>query len=156
MQVSDTNRDLHPTDAVTLDPYSKKYFQELVKALGLDTDDYAHVTPDIIDKFKIYIDKAVTSNISYSRFPGSQLIIIKGFQHNITTDNDSPIYKLPYYKSPSECAAIREKFHRMLKLHIIQPSTSQWASPSILVFKPPIKGFLQAHPLWLITAALTL
>ena len=50
--LSDTNRDLSPTDPVTLDPYSEKYFQELVKALGLDTDDYAHVTPDIVDKFK--------------------------------------------------------------------------------------------------------
>ena len=50
--LSHTNRDLSPTDPVTLDPYSEKYFQELVKALGLDTDDYAHVTPDIVDKFK--------------------------------------------------------------------------------------------------------
>ena len=50
--LSDTDRDLTPTDPVTLDPYSEKYFQELLKALGLDTDDYAHVTPDIRDKCK--------------------------------------------------------------------------------------------------------
>ena len=31
----------------------------------------------------------------------------------------------------------------MLKLRIIQPSTSEWASPCILVRKPPIKGVPQ-------------
>ena len=46
--LSDTNRDLPPTDPVTSDPYSEKYFQEFVKAVGIDTDDYAHVTPDIL------------------------------------------------------------------------------------------------------------
>ena len=75
---------------------------------------------------------------------GSQLSMIKGFQHNITMDNDTPIYKLPYRKSSSELALIKEELHRMLKLHIIQPSTSEWASPCILVRKPPIKGVPQS------------
>ena len=50
--LSNTNRDLPRTDPVTLDPYSEKYFQELVKASGLDTDDYVHVKLDILNKFK--------------------------------------------------------------------------------------------------------
>ena len=137
--LSDANRDLSPTDPVTLDPYSEKHFQELVKALGLDTDDYAHVTPDTVDKFKQLLRRYPTAFY----LPGSQLSMIKGFQHNITTNNDTPIYKLPYRKSPSELAAVKEELHRMLKLHIIQPSTSEWASPCILVRKPPIKGVSQ-------------
>ena len=41
--LSDTNRDLPPTDPVTLDPYSEKYFQELVKALG-----HGHNRPNLL------------------------------------------------------------------------------------------------------------
>ena len=137
--LSGTNRDLSPTDPVTLDPYSEKYFHKLVKALGLDTDDCAHLTPDIVDKFKQLLRRYPTAFY----LPGSQLSMIKEFQHNITTNNDTPIYKLPYRKSHSELAAIKEELHRMLKLHIIQPSTSEWASSCILVRKPPIKGVLQ-------------
>ena len=65
--------------------------------------------------------------------------MIKGFQHNITTNNNTPIHKLPHRKSPLELAAIKDELHRLLKLHIIQPSTSEWASPCILLHKPPIK-----------------
>ena len=73
--LSDTNRDLSPTDPVTLDPYSEKYFQELVKALGLDTDDYAHVTQDILDKFKQLLRTYLTAFF----LPSSRFSVIKGF-----------------------------------------------------------------------------
>ena len=137
--LSDTNRDLPPTYPVTLDPYSEEYFQEHVKALGLDTDDYTDVTPDILDNFKQLLRTYPTAFF----LPGLQLSMIKGFQYNITTDNDTPIYKLPYSKSPSELAAIKKEYHRMLKQHFIQPSTSEWTSPCFPVCRPPIKGVPQ-------------
>ena len=64
--------------------------------------------------------------------------MIKGFQHNITTDNYIPIYKLPYRKSPSELATAKEEF-----TSYVQPSTREWASPCILVYRPPIRGVPQ-------------
>ena len=117
-------------------PYSGKDFQELAKALDLDTDNYPHVTLDILDKFKQLLQTYPTA----FHLPGSQLSMIKGFQHNINTDNDTPVYKLTYHKSPSELPAIKEKLPHMLTLHIIQPSKSEWASPCILVCKPTIRG----------------
>ena len=36
------------------------------------------------------------------------------------------MYKLPYRKSFSEMCAIKQELERMLKLNIIQPSTSAW------------------------------
>ena len=107
----DTNRGLLTTDPVTLDHYSEKHFQELVKALGLN---YIHVPPDILDKFK-QLHRAYPTSFY---LPGSQLSMIRGFQHNITTDNDTHICKLPYRKSPSELAAIKEEIHRTLKLKV--------------------------------------
>ena len=95
-----------------------------------------HVTPDIHYTFKQLFRTYPTAFY----LPGSQLSMIKGFQHNITTGIDTPIYSLPYCKSPSELAAIKKELHRMLKLRIVQPSTSEWASPCILVRKLPIKG----------------
>ena len=131
--LSDTNRDVSPTEPVTLDPYSEKYFQELFKALGLDTDDYTHITLNILDKFKQLLRTYPTA---------LYLPIIKGFQHKITTDNDTPIKKLPCRKSPSELAAIKEELHRMLKLHIIQPGTSEGSRTET----PPDKNPLDKNP----------
>ena len=141
----DTKKDVPPTDPVTSDLYSEKYLPELAKALGLDTDNYTHVIPCILDKFKKLLRMYPTAFY----LSGSQLSMIKRFQHNITTDNDT--HMLPYRKSPSELAAIKEELHHMLKLHIIQPTTSEWATPCILVRKPPIKGVQLS---WLITGTL--
>ena len=138
---SDTNRDLSPTDPVTLDPYSEKYFQELVKALGLDTDDYTHVTPDIVDKFKQLLQRYPTAFY----LPGSQLSMIKGLQHNIPANNDTPIYKLPYHKSPLELAAIKEEHKRMgITMYPGAQTTYQRSSADSML------------ALWLITRTLTL
>ena len=84
--------------------------------------------------------------------------MIKGFQHNITTNNDTPIYKLPYHKSPSELSAIKEELHCMLKLHIIEPSTSEWNGHHHVSWctNHLSKEFRRLHDSWLITRTLTL
>ena len=72
--------------------------------------------------------------------PGSELSTITGFYHDIPTGDSPPVYRLPYWKSPSELAAIKDDLQRMLKLHIIRPSFSSWGAPCILVQKPLEKG----------------
>ena len=72
--------------------------------------------------------------------PGAELRPVTGFHHNISTGDSSPIYHMPYHKSPAELTAIREELKRLLKMHIIQLSHSELGAPSILVCKPPEKG----------------
>ncbi len=72
--------------------------------------------------------------------PNSPLSTIKCFYHNINTGDSSPVYRLPYRKSPAELSAIKEELERMIKLNIIQPSHSAWGAPCILVRKPLEKG----------------
>ena len=50
---------------------------------------------------------------------------------------------MPYHKSPAELTAIKEELKRMLKMHIIQPSHSEWGAPCILVRKSPETGVPQ-------------
>ena len=75
--------------------------------------------------------------------PGSELSTITGFYHDIPTGDSPPVYRLPYWKSPSELAAIKDDLQRMLKLHIIRPSFSSSGAPCILVQKPLEKGLPQ-------------
>ena len=128
-----------PVENVGLDPHFEEYFQKLVTALDLETENYAHVDPGIMKQFKELIRKY--SHAFY--LPGSELSTISGFHHNIPTGDSPPVYHLPYWKSPSELAAIEDELQKMLKLHIIRPSFSSWGAPCILVRKPQEKGLLQ-------------
>ena len=128
-----------PVEDVSLDPHSEEYFQQLVAALDLETDTYAHVDLAIMSKFKALIQKY--SHVFY--LPGSELTPITGFHHNIDTGDSPPVYRLPYRKSPSELAAIKDELQKMLKLHILRPSFSSWGAPCILVQKPLEKGLPQ-------------
>ena len=129
-----------PSGDVYLDPYSEEYFQKLVEALDLDTYTYSHVSPAILTQFKTLLRKYPTAFY----LPGAALHPIRGFHHNIQTGDAPPVYHIPYRKSPPELAAIKEELKRMLQMHIIKPSHSQWGAPCILVRKPPEKGVPQA------------
>ena len=129
-----------PTSDVRLDPHSEEYYQKLVEALELDTQAYFHVNPEIMTQFKALIRKYPTA----FHLPGAELRPVTGFHHNISTGDSPPVYRMPYRKSPAELTAIKEELKRMLKLHIIQPSHSEWGAPCIqLIRKPPEKGVPQ-------------
>ena len=75
-----------PVEDVSLDPHSEEYFQQLVAALDLETDTYAHVDLAIMSKFKALIRKY--SHAFY--LPGSELTPITGFHHNIDIGDSLP------------------------------------------------------------------
>ena len=128
-----------PTSDVCLDPHSEEYYQKLVEALELDTQAHFHVNPEIMTHFKALIRKYPTA----FHLPGAELRPVTGFHHNISTGDSPPIYHMPYRKSPAELTAIKEELKRMLEMHIIQPSHSEWGASCILVRKPPEKGVPQ-------------
>ena len=125
-----------PTSPIHLDPKSDEYFEKVCTALELDGPLYSHLDPKLREEFKALVKKY--SEIFY--LPGSPLGTVKGFYHNIDTGTSPPMYKLPCRKSFSEMCAIKQELERMLKLNIIQPSTSSWGAPCILVRKPLEKG----------------
>ena len=63
-----------PVENVGFDPHSEEYFQKLVTALDLETENYAHVDPGTIKQFKKLIRKY--SHAFY--LPGSDLSTITG------------------------------------------------------------------------------
>ena len=129
-----------PTSTVHLDPHSEEYYQKLVEALELDTQAYSHVNPENLTQYKALIRKYPTA----FHLPGDELHPVKGFHHDMTTGDSPPVYRMPYRKSPQELTAIKAELRRMLKMHIVKSSHSQWGSSCILVRKPPEKGV--PHP----------
>ena len=111
----------------------------MVKALELDTQAYSHINPDILTQFKPLLRKYLTA----FHLPGAELHPVKGFHNDLNTSDSPPVYYMPYCKSTQELTAIKEELRRMLKIHIVKPSHSQWGSPCILVHKPTEKGVPQ-------------
>ena len=115
-----------PVENVGLDPHSEEYFQKLVATLDLDTDTYAYVDPDTYAHVDLVIMKQLQELIrkhSHAFYlPGSQLGTIKGYDHHTATGDSHVVYRLPYGKSPSKLAAIKDELQKMPRLHIIRPS----------------------------------
>ena len=121
-----------PTTDVPLDPHSQEYHEKLVAVLGLDSDTYSHVDPDIVKQFKQYLQEFLTAFL----LPNSPLTTIKGFEHTVDTGNAQSVYKPPYRKSPQELCAVRDETEQMLKLKITEPSNSvgSTAHPSFNIY----------------------
>ena len=56
-------------------------------------------------------------------------------QHRIDTGDNPPVRQCPYRVSDTQCGIIEEHVDDILNRGIIQPRTSPWASPIILVKK---------------------
>lgn len=69
-----------------------------------------------------------TSETDIGSYPGQERM-------KIETTSDEPVHQLPYRKSHSERRTIREYIQKFLKLGIIEESTSEYASPILLVRK---------------------
>ncbi len=59
----------------------------------------------------------------------------KGVEHTIELTSNKPINQVPHRVSPVERQIINEMTNEMLATQVIRPSTSQWASPVVLVKK---------------------
>ena len=129
--------ELLPTGPIHLNPKSDEYFEKVCTALELDGPLYSQLNPKLQEEFKALVEKY--SEIFYSPRSSPSLGTVKGFYHNIDTSTSPPMYKLLYSKSFSEMHVIKQELERMLKLNIIQPSTSAWRGTLYLCSETPIE-----------------
>ena len=54
-------------------------------------------------------------------------------EHFIDTGNASPIHRPPYCVPHAYCDSVKAELDQMLESGIIEPSSSQWAAPLVLV-----------------------
>jgi len=103
---------------------------------------------EFLDYFDFYKDKTIPSDKrerladllrKYERLffrPGKQLGQTTAMMHKIRVKEDvRPIHVPPYRTSPKEREIIKRHIDDMLKLGVIRPSRSPWASPVVLVPK---------------------
>ncbi len=56
--------------------------------------------------------------------------------HGIDTGDTPPIRSQPYLISPHKLEGVKKEVESLLKLSIIEPSSSPWSSPVVPVVKP--------------------
>ena len=57
-------------------------------------------------------------------------------EHHIDVEPDTkPIRSMPYRQGPAARKLVKEQIETMLKQQVIEPSSSEWASPVVLVPK---------------------
>jgi len=81
------DRDLPPQSPTEHDPFSETYHQKLRKELRLDSDEYSHVDPAVLDQFDTLLKKYPYALL----LPGAPLRRIHGTEHHIYTGNASPL-----------------------------------------------------------------
>ena len=98
-----------------------------------------------IPQSEVYDLASVTTNLDYwsSKFPklfcsdpDNLPATTSTFRCSIDTGDADPIYQRPYRLPLSKKHIVDKEIDKMLKLGIIQPSHSPWASPIVLVPKP--------------------
>ena len=97
-----SDNELPPTHEVVFYQNSREFQNKIFEALGLDTEKYVHVNPDILGKFE-----DIRKYSAAFWLLGVNLEVIKGTEHQILTRDASPSYTLPYHKCPSESSATK-------------------------------------------------
>ena len=102
----------------------RKQIWERIGDEGSDlTDEQKHQMLELLMKFK---------NLFDPRYLGR----VKFMEAEINTGDALPVHARPYRLSPGERDTIRKEVAKMLKLGVIKPSNSPWASLPVLVTKP--------------------
>jgi hypothetical protein len=68
---------------------------------------------------------------------GNRFSEIAGVEHSIDT-RDDPMRQQPYRAGPRTREAERMEVERNLSMNVIEPSTSEWAAPVVLLPEPDV------------------
>lgn len=98
---------------------------EFVKMIGPD------LTPAQFDDLSTLLS-SFRDIFDFDDRPLGQTTLVK---HRINTGDASPLHRRPYRVSATERQVIQKEVDKMLQKDIIEPSSSPWASPVVLVKK---------------------
>jgi len=91
--------------------------------------------PDLTKQQQLQLDQLLEEYqdvIAKDDDPPGHTNVVK---HNIVTDDTLPIKQRPYRLSPTEHEYVEQEINHMMEQEIIQPSSSPWSSPIVLVKK---------------------
>ena len=89
----------------------------------IDSNSHRQKIQDVLWKYDELLDSRQPSKIDFT------------LDHVINTGQHRPIYTPPYRRSPRDHQTITEETDKLLKQNSIEPSTSPWCSPVVLVRK---------------------
>ena len=107
---------------------TEKQLGDLVTSLGIrDLHLSANETEEVIALVREYADVFASSDVDLGR--------TGVVQHTINTGDAAPIKQRPHRIPYCERPKLEGEVHRLLDAEVIQPSSSPWASPIVLVRK---------------------
>ena len=107
---------------------TEKQWGDLVASLGIhDLHLCPNETEDVIALIREYADVFASSDVD--------LGLTGVVQHSINTVDPAPIKQRPLRIPYCERPKLEGEVHRLLDAEVIQPSSSSWASPIVLVRK---------------------
>ena len=90
------------------------------------------VTLDVSESQRVPIQQILLSFLRVlAKTPGRTTVV----QHYINVGDAVPVQQRPYRVPYSQRELVKQELDRMLKAKVINPSTSPWASPIVLVNK---------------------
>ena len=132
--ILDDDRDIPPINSTDLDPYSKEYQDMVVQTLHLN--DNRNLTPNQ----RHDLDTLVRKYAHIFMLPGAPFRGVTTPEHTIDTGDAPPQYQPPYAKSPMQLQIVKAEIQKMLEQGILEPSSSPWGAPCLLVKKKPENG----------------
>jgi hypothetical protein len=128
--LNDDSRDLPPLSDTMLDPFSEDYKNLVVEAIHL------HDNCNLTTTQKTELESLIREHAHVFMLPGAPFRGVNHVEHS----DAKPQYSTSYSHSPVQLQLIKREIQKMVKQNILEPSTSPWGAPCLLVKKKTEHG----------------
>ena len=109
-----------------------EYFERVINEKFMEQFD---VSPDLTPRQRYLIQRYLEENQDIYAFQGDQLGRVTAWKHRIPTGDHAPIKQNPYRFSEAQKAEVEKQVSEMMRLGVIVPAVTSWASPVTLAPK---------------------